>query len=313
MFPEHLIPPRRPASETPRPDTISTASHSHSHSHWQRNQGLPAARHDPPIRAPPVNAGYSFNVLKSDPRGSSLEHLASSAASSPRWTITRTNSYPTNAIHHAPTSPTSSEREVEVGSNYDGDELDDGEWSSMEEGGKKHVCPTCSKRFNRPSSLRIHINTHTGATPFRCPHPSCGRAFNVNSNMRRHYRNHGTSNNNSPSSPTSFDSSSPISPGSSSPSSATWSHSSSPSTSTSTSTSSSSPLASPVTSSSSSAGYIQSPTTTSFYHRQHRRNGVASESWTLAPVSTWDLEKRGDAPNHHYSYSESHVRSERRS
>ncbi|KAK7001708.1 hypothetical protein R3P38DRAFT_2450958, partial [Favolaschia claudopus] len=191
MFPEHLIPPRRPASATPHPDTISTASHSHSHSHWQRNQGLPAARHDPPpTRAPPVNAGYSFNVLKSDPRGSSLEHLASSAASSPRWTITRTNSYPTNAIHHAPTSPTSSEREVDVGSNYDGDELDDGEWSSMEEGGKKHVCPTCSKRFNRPSSLRIHINTHTGATPFRCPHPSCGRAFNVNSNMRRHYRNH---------------------------------------------------------------------------------------------------------------------------
>jgi hypothetical protein len=30
--------------------------------------------------------------------------------------------------------------------------------------GKKHICPTCSKRFNRPSSLRIHVNTHTGAT-----------------------------------------------------------------------------------------------------------------------------------------------------
>ncbi|KAF8638770.1 hypothetical protein AX17_001966 [Amanita inopinata Kibby_2008] len=56
--------------------------------------------------------------------------------------------------------------------------------------GKKHICPTCSKRFNRPSSLRIHVNTHTGATPFRCPWPNCGREFNVNSNMRRHYRNH---------------------------------------------------------------------------------------------------------------------------
>ncbi|KAJ2927829.1 hypothetical protein H1R20_g9271, partial [Candolleomyces eurysporus] len=30
--------------------------------------------------------------------------------------------------------------------------------------GKKHICPTCLKRFNRPSSLRIHVNTHTGAT-----------------------------------------------------------------------------------------------------------------------------------------------------
>ncbi|KAJ7617755.1 hypothetical protein FB45DRAFT_756095 [Roridomyces roridus] len=59
-----------------------------------------------------------------------------------------------------------------------------------EDGGKKHLCTTCGKRFNRPSSLRIHGNTHTGATPFRCPHAGCGRAFNVQSNMRRHYRNH---------------------------------------------------------------------------------------------------------------------------
>lgn len=29
---------------------------------------------------------------------------------------------------------------------------------------RKHVCPICSKAFNRPSSLKIHYNTHTGAT-----------------------------------------------------------------------------------------------------------------------------------------------------
>ncbi|KAJ7212761.1 hypothetical protein B0H12DRAFT_1033176 [Mycena haematopus] len=73
--------------------------------------------------------------------------------------------------------------------------MDDAEDGEESEGGtspegKRHICPICAKRFNRPSSLRIHVNTHTGATPFRCPHPSCGRAFNVNSNMRRHFRNH---------------------------------------------------------------------------------------------------------------------------
>jgi hypothetical protein len=29
--------------------------------------------------------------------------------------------------------------------------------------GKRHTCPHCQKRFNRPSSLKIHLNTHTGA------------------------------------------------------------------------------------------------------------------------------------------------------
>ncbi|KAG2134875.1 uncharacterized protein EDB93DRAFT_834794 [Suillus bovinus] len=56
--------------------------------------------------------------------------------------------------------------------------------------GKKHQCPHCGKRFNRPSSMKIHVNTHTGAKPYQCPYPGCGREFNVNSNMRRHWRNH---------------------------------------------------------------------------------------------------------------------------
>ncbi|KAJ7079389.1 hypothetical protein B0H15DRAFT_788066, partial [Mycena belliarum] len=56
---------------------------------------------------------------------------------------------------------------------------------------RRHVCTTCGKRFNRPSTLRTHLHTHTGATPFECPHAGCGRAFSVKSNMRRHFRSHG--------------------------------------------------------------------------------------------------------------------------
>ncbi|KAH8987589.1 hypothetical protein EDB92DRAFT_2014805 [Lactarius akahatsu] len=77
--------------------------------------------------------------------------------------------------------------------------------------GRRHACPHCAKRFNRPSSLAIHVNTHTGdkrklisggfhltrsltfpsrLQAFKCPFPNCGREFNVNSNMRRHYRKH---------------------------------------------------------------------------------------------------------------------------
>lgn len=57
-------------------------------------------------------------------------------------------------------------------------------------GGNRYQCPYCSKRFSRPSSLRIHIYSHTGEKPFVCTEPGCGRKFSVQSNMRRHLRVH---------------------------------------------------------------------------------------------------------------------------
>ncbi|KAF9454004.1 hypothetical protein P691DRAFT_771005 [Macrolepiota fuliginosa MF-IS2] len=54
----------------------------------------------------------------------------------------------------------------------------------------KYDCKFCGKLFNRPSSLRIHLNSHTGEKPFVCPHADCGRSFSVLSNMRRHARVH---------------------------------------------------------------------------------------------------------------------------
>ncbi|CAG8512759.1 30426_t:CDS:1 [Racocetra persica] len=54
----------------------------------------------------------------------------------------------------------------------------------------RYQCPYCIKRFSRPSSLKIHINSHTGEKPFVCTEPGCGRRFSVHSNMRRHLRVH---------------------------------------------------------------------------------------------------------------------------
>lgn len=42
-------------------------------------------------------------------------------------------------------------------------EGDDGEADGPNGEKRRHPCPRCGKRFNRPSSLKIHINTHTGA------------------------------------------------------------------------------------------------------------------------------------------------------
>ncbi|CAI2182659.1 2782_t:CDS:2 [Funneliformis geosporum] len=54
----------------------------------------------------------------------------------------------------------------------------------------RYQCPYCSKRFSRPSSLRIHTYSHTGEKPFVCTESGCGRKFSVQSNMRRHLRVH---------------------------------------------------------------------------------------------------------------------------
>ena len=71
-----------------------------------------------------------------------------------------------------------------AGANYHGQSSD------------RYVCPTCNKAFSRPSSLRIHVHSHTGEKPFLCPYKGCGKAFSVRSNMKRHERGcHGSSNN----------------------------------------------------------------------------------------------------------------------
>ncbi|KAG1734709.1 uncharacterized protein EDB91DRAFT_583787 [Suillus paluster] len=54
----------------------------------------------------------------------------------------------------------------------------------------KYECDYCGKGFTRPSSLKIHLNSHTGEKPFTCTFEGCGRSFSVLSNMRRHARVH---------------------------------------------------------------------------------------------------------------------------
>lgn len=54
----------------------------------------------------------------------------------------------------------------------------------------RYRCGQCRKTFSRPSSLRIHILSHTGEKPHVCPQPGCERRFSVQSNMRRHLKVH---------------------------------------------------------------------------------------------------------------------------
>ncbi|ODV89901.1 hypothetical protein CANCADRAFT_14025, partial [Tortispora caseinolytica NRRL Y-17796] len=55
-------------------------------------------------------------------------------------------------------------------------------------GSGHYVCSICNRGFSRPSSLKIHIHSHTGEKPFVCPEPGCNKSFSVRSNMRRHQK-----------------------------------------------------------------------------------------------------------------------------
>ena len=160
---------------------------------------------------------YSFDVLRSDPMNSSLQHLTSTGSlpnhpASPQQRLGPTSgspafrvSVPPTAVHSPgghrsrppqrtdpdPAIPTMisfpvSRSPASGSSNPSPTEDASDDDNAGDSAGKKHICPTCLKRFNRPSSLRIHVNTHTGATRkifflffFFSPYSSLSQHFGV--------------------------------------------------------------------------------------------------------------------------------------
>ena len=51
-----------------------------------------------------------------------------------------------------------------------------------------YQCYTCSKKFSHRSTLRSHMNTHTGVTPYMCR--ECGQEFKDRSTRNKHERTH---------------------------------------------------------------------------------------------------------------------------
>lgn len=53
---------------------------------------------------------------------------------------------------------------------------------------KKHKCPLCLARFQRPEHVKRHLKSHSTDKPFQCDWPNCGRRFNRKDNLKAHLK-----------------------------------------------------------------------------------------------------------------------------
>ena len=171
--------------------------HTESIAHDPRLHESDARPHAADHRKRSASQIYSFDVLRSDPMSSSLQHLTSSGSPPSHPSSSQQHRGPTSSSSefrvsvppsaaaniHSPQGqrsgpqrrdsdpaspamisfPVSRPPASKSSKHTPSEEASDDEIPG-ESAGKKHICPTCLKRFNRPSSLRIHVNTHTGAT-----------------------------------------------------------------------------------------------------------------------------------------------------
>ncbi|KDR75239.1 hypothetical protein GALMADRAFT_249226 [Galerina marginata CBS 339.88] len=145
-------------------------------------------------------SGYSSNTL--------TRHRSETALSEPSprpQKISTSVSNMTEDDERTPVARISAHGSLNISHPVPRQPLDDSASSSS-----KYECSYCGKGFNRPSSLKIHLNSHTGEKrksyhrffalrrfllflqAFVCPVETCGRSFSVLSNMRRHTRVHAT-------------------------------------------------------------------------------------------------------------------------
>lgn len=53
---------------------------------------------------------------------------------------------------------------------------------------KKHKCPMCDARFQRPEHVKRHMKSHSSEKPFECDEPECGKRFNRKDNLKAHLK-----------------------------------------------------------------------------------------------------------------------------
>lgn len=53
---------------------------------------------------------------------------------------------------------------------------------------KKHACPLCFTKFQRPEHVKRHMKSHSSEKPFVCEEPNCNKRFNRKDNLKAHLK-----------------------------------------------------------------------------------------------------------------------------
>lgn len=53
---------------------------------------------------------------------------------------------------------------------------------------KRHPCPLCQARFQRPEHVKRHLKSHSSEKPYQCEEPDCGKRFNRKDNLKAHLK-----------------------------------------------------------------------------------------------------------------------------
>ncbi|KAG0213805.1 hypothetical protein BGX28_003479 [Mortierella sp. GBA30] len=180
-----MVDSANPCSESPLPE-VQEEEFSESESGSEEEQDLdpsympssyrPRANTMGAVAISAMSAGPSRR--KSDKARSKSMVISTASSGSPY-----SSPFSKDSSYSSPTSPVRQDRRrSSSSSSFGGSQLVDVEnLPAIED---PHVCPVCSRRFNRPFNLRSHILTHTTSRPFPCT--LCSWKFTRHHDLLRH-------------------------------------------------------------------------------------------------------------------------------